>query len=290
MQDRVSRYTVSRWAEDFLSSVERVKLLQLDYDAQLLDVPTRKKLVRAYSAAEKRLLLLDYDGTLVPFASTPQQARPPERVRDILKRLASDPRNEVVVISGRERESLEAWLGELPIDMVAEHGVWLRGQDGNWVTPEPMTDDWKPRVRPILDLFVDRTPGSFVEEKDYSLAWHYRGVHPAFAEARIAELKDALRGIVGDLDLALMEGSRVLEVKSARVNKGNAAHRWISAEDDAFILAIGDDRTDEDMFEMASEDAWTIKVGRGSTHARFSVRGVKEVHELLALLAEADAT
>jgi trehalose 6-phosphate synthase/phosphatase len=266
-----------------------VKLLQLDYDAQLLDVPTRKKLVRAYSAADRRLLLLDYDGTLVPFASTPQQARPPARVHDILKRLASDPRNEVVVISGRERESLEEWLGELPIDMVAEHGVWLRGQDGNWVTPEPMTDDWKPRVRPILDLFVDRTPGSFVEAKDYSFAWHYRGVHPAFAETRVAELKDALRGIVGDLDLALMEGNRVLEVKSARVNKGNAAHRWISAEDDAFVLAIGDDRTDEDMFEMASEDAWTIKVGRGSTHARFSVRGVKEVYELLALLAEADA-
>jgi trehalose 6-phosphate synthase/phosphatase len=289
MQHRVSRYTVSRWAEDFLQSVERVKLLQLVYDAHLLHEPARDRLVRSYRDAKRRLLLLDLDGTLVPFAMTPPQARPSARVYDLLRQLASNPRNEVVVISGRERTSLEECLGDLPIDMVAEHGVWLRGRSGQWVTAEPMTDEWKPRISPILDLFVDRTPGSFVEEKDFSLAWHYRVVDPGLAETRVAELREALVGIAADLDLAIMEGSKVVEIKSAIANKGTAAHRWMCRDDYGFVLAIGDDRTDEDMFEMASDQAWTIKVGRGSTRARFSVRGVKEVHDLLGRMAEADA-
>ncbi len=290
MQQRVSRYTVSRWAEEFLDGVERVKLLQLGYDAHLLHDPARERLVRAYRGSESRLLMLDYDGTLAPFAATPSDARPSARVHDLLKRLASNPRNEVVVISGRERTSLEEWLGDLPIDLVAEHGVWLRDRTGQWVTAEPMTDEWKPRVRPLLDSFMDRTPGSFVEEKDFSLAWHYRAIHPSLAEARIVELKEALLGITGDLGLAVMDGNKVVEIKSARVNKGSAAHRWMCRDEGGFILAVGDDRTDEDMFEMAPDRAWTIKVGRGSTHAGFSVRGVADVLDLLARLVEVDET
>ncbi len=289
MQDRLSRYTVVRWAEEFLSSLERVKFMQLGYDAHLLHGPLQDRLVSSYSEAEHRLLMLDYDGTLVPFAATPNAASPPPRVHELLRSLAANPRNEVVVISGRERASLERWLGDLPIDLVAEHGVWLRGREGQWVTAEPMSDDWRPRIRPILDAFVDRTPGSFVEEKDFSLAWHYRGIHPGLAATRVADLREQLVGIANDLDLAVMEGNNVVEVKTARVNKGSAAHRWMCRDECGFVLAIGDDRTDEDMFEMAPADAWTIKVGHGSTHARFSVRGVKEVQALLARLTEADA-
>jgi trehalose 6-phosphate synthase/phosphatase len=151
-----------------------------------------------------------------------------------------------------------------------------------------MSDDWKPRVRPVLDLFVDRTPGSFIEEKHYSMAWHYRAIHPSHGQARAAEMKESLAALARDLDLTVLEGNRVLEIKSARVNKGTAAHRWMCREDDDFVLAIGDDRTDEDMFEMAPERAWTIKVGTGPTHASFSVREVADVQDLLNRLVEAD--
>ena len=289
MQHRVSRYTVSRWAEEFLGSVEQVKFMQLAYDAHLLHDAAIDRLVHAYRGAERRLLMLDYDGTLVPFAATPGQARPSPRVYELLEKLASDPRNEVVIISGRQRDSLEEWLGELPIDLVAEHGVWLRGRSGQWVTAEPMSDEWKPRILPILELFVDRTPGAFVEVKDFSVAWHYRAIHPGLAETRVSELKEALVGIAGDLDLNIMEGNKVVEIKSAKVNKGSAAHRWMCRDDGAFVMAIGDDRTDEDMFEMAPADAWTIKVGRGSTHAHFSIRSVRDVYDLLSSMVEADA-
>jgi len=288
MQHRVSRYTVVRWAEEFLSALERVRLAQLRYDAHLLSAPARERLIRAYRNEDRRLLMLDYDGTLAPLAATPEQASPSARVLELLELLASDARNEVVVISGRERPTLEQWLGDLPIDMVAEHGVWLRGRSGQWVTSEPMTDEWKPLVRPTLDLFVDRTPGSFVEEKDFSFAWHYRSVDPGLAVTRTAELTEALVAVAGDLDLAIMEGNKVVEIKSARVNKGTAAHRWMRDESHGFVLAIGDDRTDEDMFEVAPNSAWTIKVGGGPTRAHFSVRGVSDVHDLLARLVEAD--
>ena len=290
MQHRVSRYTVTRWADDFLESLDRVKLTQLDYDAQLLDTAAREQLLGAYRGAKRRLIMLDYDGTLVPLAPTPRQARPSLRVKSLLLALAQDPRNEVVIISGRQRVTLDEWLGDLPVDLVAEHGVWLRVRGGQWETAEPISDEWKPRIRPVLDLFADRTPGSFVEEKDFSLVWHYRAIHPELAETRVAELKEALVGIAGDLDMTIIEGHKVVEIKSARVNKGSAAHRWMGQEDVEFVLAVGDDRTDEDIFQMAAHDAWTVKVGRGSTHARFSIRGVKAVHDLLTAMVEVDET
>jgi trehalose 6-phosphate synthase/phosphatase len=289
MQRRASRYTVSRWASEFLESLEKVKLVQLSYDAHLLHGPLQERLVEAYQSAGRRLIALDYDGTLVPFAATPQEASPSDAVRDLLRRVAASSKNTVVVISGRERASLEEWLGDLPVDIVAEHGIWLRDEDGRWITAEPVTGEWKARVGPVLQSFVDRTPGSFVEEKDFSLAWHYRGIHPNLAQTRVAEIRNALAGVVGGLDLAAMDGNKVLEIKSARVNKGTAVHRWMSGAKEGFVLAIGDDRTDEDMFRIAPDHAWTIKVGHGSTHARFSVRDIDEVHDLLTRLAEADA-
>ena len=288
MQQRVSRYTVTRWADDFLESVERVKVTQLAYDAQLLDEGARHDLLSSYHGAKRRLIMLDYDGTLVPLAPMPRLASPSARVLELLRRLAENPRNEVVVISGRQRLTLDAWLGALPVDLVAEHGVWLRVRGGQWETAEPVTDEWKPRIMPVLDLFADRTPGSFIEEKDFSLVWHYRAIHPELAETRVAELTNALAGIAGDLDVTIMEGHKVVEIKSARVNKGSAAHRWMGQEDVEFVLVIGDDRTDEDIFQTAADDAWTVKVGRGSTHARFSIPGVKEVHNLLADMVEVD--
>jgi trehalose 6-phosphate synthase/phosphatase len=134
-------------------------------------------------------------------------------------------------------------------------------------------------------MYVDRTPGSFVEEKEFSLVWHYRQVDDEMAEARVLELKGALTPMVADWGLAVMDGNKVLEVKAANANKGRAAHRWMCRDDVDFILAIGDDRTDEDVFEAAPEGAWTIKVGVGSTQARHSVRDVADVRSLLAELA-----
>ncbi|MDH4140279.1 MAG: bifunctional alpha,alpha-trehalose-phosphate synthase (UDP-forming)/trehalose-phosphatase [Coriobacteriia bacterium] len=289
MQKRLKRYTVQRWAEDYLGRLEQCKLEQLAGMEHNLDAWHREQLVKAYRKAKRRLLLLDYDGTLTPFASRPELAAPSKKLLETLEKLGSDKRNTLVVISGRRRETLDEWLGDLPVDLVAEHGVWIRRRGREWITIEPMTNDWMPNVRPTLEMFVDRTPGSFVEEKDYSLAWHYRRAESALGEARASEFREALAALVSELDLAMMDGNKVIEVKSARVDKGRAAHRWMQWGDLDFRMAIGDDRTDEDVFEVAPDTAWTIKIGQGPTSARYSVRHHDEILELLEGLAGVSA-
>lgn len=284
MRDRVGRYTVQRWVQDFLDRLGEVKEQQAQ-GARRLDAHARAGLLQEYRTAKRRLLLLDYDGTLMPFASRPESVVPDPEVIRCVQKLAADRRTDVVIVSGRERETLDRWLGYLPVSMIAEHGAWLRNQTGDWFTIEPMDAEWMNRVEPLLTMFVDRTPGSFIERKDYSLVWHYRDVPQALAQARCAELHEILTGMLRDLGLAAMDGNRVIEVKRSEVNKGRAAHRWMSAEEVGFILAIGDDRTDEDTFEAAPDESWTIKVGPGKTAAKYSVGSVIAVRELLEQLA-----
>jgi len=163
--------------------------------------------------------------------------------------------------------------------------VWIRERDSSWMTIEPLTDEWKTRVRPLLEMFVDRTPGSRIEEKEHSLVWHCRIVLAELAETRTVELKEALTGIANDMRLSITNGNKTIEVKAANTSKGRAAHRWMCRNDADFILAVGDDRTDEDMFSAAPEHAWTIRVGSESTIARHSVRSSADVLQLLDELA-----
>jgi trehalose 6-phosphate synthase/phosphatase len=169
----------------------------------------------------------------------------------------------------------------LDVGLIAEHGAWIKEKGGDWETLEPLIDDWKEEIKPVLELYVDRTPGSFIEEKDYSLVWHYRKVDPALASARARELKDALLHLTANLNLGVLEGNRVIEIKNIGINKGQVALRWIPKEDWDFILAIGDDWTDEDVFHVLPESAYSIKVGSFPSRAKFNVDSIKDVRSLL---------
>jgi trehalose 6-phosphate synthase/phosphatase len=285
MVRRLRRYTVQRWAEDFLGKLEEVKRAQAEMEARLLDEATRARLLGRFSAARHRLLVLDYDGTLTAFSEDPDSARPDDWLLETLGELAGSPKTEVVVVSGRDRHTLGEWFAGLPLDLVAEHGVWVRSGAEEWLTIEPLNDEWKARIGPVLEAFADRTPGSFVEEKDFSLVWHHRAVSRELAETRVDEMKETLASIAGDYDLAVTEGNRVIEVRAAGVNKGRAAYRWMCREDLDFVFFAGDDATDEDVFEVAPEGAWTVKVGLGPTHASYSVRHPRELRALLERMA-----
>lgn len=289
MRTRLARYTVQRWAHDFFDTLEDVKLLQLRSAEYLLDLVQRDRIVASYRNADVRILVLDYDGTLTGFSPRPGLAKPTPELKELLGRLTGEQRNRVVIVSGRDGETLEKWVGDLPLDLIAEHGAWIRELGQPWRTLEPMDDSWKPQLRQVLEVFVDRTPGSLLEEKSFSLVWHYRMVKPDLAETRLAELREALSAQVNSLGLTVMEGNKILEVKPPNVSKGRAAHHYMHETDADFVIVIGDDRTDEDMFEAAPEDAWTIKVGRGPTTARFSVDGHQDVIDLLTKLAEVDS-
>jgi len=286
MQERLRRYTVVRWANDFIDRLLSTKKVQQEMAARALTYEVQSKLVRDFQESVKALLLLDYDGTLVPFSPTPREAIPGAGLLRLLERLAKNPRAEVVLMSGRDKDALETWFGHLNAGAVAEHGVWIKEKGKGWETMEPLTSEWKKEIYPILESWVDRTPGSFIEEKEFSLVWHYRKANPELGDLRARELKDNLTNITANLNLQVLEGSKVVEVKNANINKGRAAVRWLSKEHWDFILALGDDWTDEDTFKVLPSTAWSIKVGGGLSTARFNLNSPSEVVSLLRKLAE----
>lgn len=281
MQERLRRYNVTRWAEDFLDRLTSVRQLQDRLAARRLTTASRNEVVKAYHASRKRLLLLDYDGTLVPFAAEPEEALPDRALLDTLYALTGSKQNTVLIISGRDRDTLERWFGGLDLTLVAEHGAWIKERHKPWRTFEPLTNEWKEEIRPLLKLYVDRTPGSTLEEKEFSLVWHFRKADEVFAEVRVSELKGDLAPVIENRPFGVLEGDRVLEVKHAGINKGRIALEWIEKRDWDFVFAVGDDATDEDTFRVLPKTAYSIKVGFRPSQARFNLESPQEVRDLL---------
>jgi len=149
---------------------------------------------------------------------------------------------------------------------------------------ESTRSEWKEEIRPILELYVDRTPGSFVEEKTISLVWHYRKADHELASVRVKELEDNLSRLTANTSIGVIKGSKIIEVKNVDIDKGKAASRWIQERNWGFILAIGDDTTDEDLFTAVPDSAYSVKVGLGASRARFSIDSQNEVRLLLKKL------
>ncbi|MDV2480785.1 bifunctional alpha,alpha-trehalose-phosphate synthase (UDP-forming)/trehalose-phosphatase [Methanoculleus sp. Wushi-C6] len=288
MQRRLMRYDIEHWVGDFLNRLGDARTVQVERSEQIVTPAIRDRLVADYRAGKERLLLLDYDGTLVPFASKPQEAVPGEATREVLESLSRAPGNEVVVISGRDRHTLDAWFGKMDIGIIAEHGVWVKERSGEWRMPEALSDEWKGEIQPLLELYTDRTPGAFIEEKDFSLVWHYRRTEPVLGAQRAKELKDDLLHLTSNLDVGVMEGNMVIEIKNNVVNKGRAALAWITRQAWDFIFAVGDDRTDEDLFAAMPAEAYSVKVGLAPSRARFNLVSQREVLPLLRKCIESD--
>jgi len=286
LQQRTSRYNVERWAAAFLKSLEATKEITPVPVSKKLDTGHMESISRAYSSPVKKLLLLDYDGTLVGFKNHPKDASPDEQLYTLLDTLAAQDDTEVAIISGRDRATLEAWFGHKDYTLITDHGVWLRKKGQGWESLERLKTDWKENIRPILENFSDSTPGTFTEEKDYSLAWHYRKADSDLANLRTMELKHVLTGLLANNALSVLEGNKVLEVKSSSINKGRAASRLTEGAGYGFILSIGDDWTDEYMFEELPDSAYTIKVGTQKTAARYFITDTGEVRRILTSLLQ----
>jgi trehalose 6-phosphate synthase/phosphatase len=288
MQARLARYDVSRWAQDFIESLTGIHDAEPPLTVRPMTRQIEQQLLDDYAAARRRLILLDYDGTLVSFVSRPEDAVPDEELYTLLTDITNDNRNEVVMISGRGKEDMDKWLGRINLNLVAEHGVWVRERGDDWETSEPQDDSWKESIRPIMERFVERTPGALVEEKTFALAWHYRRVDNDLANVRAAELNETLLQLTANLNLAVLEGDKVIEVKNAGLNKGRTAAHWLNEEGWDFILALGDDQTDEDTFAVLPESAYSIRVRFNPSLARFNVESAKEVRALLGKLSKVD--
>jgi trehalose 6-phosphate synthase/phosphatase len=286
LHKRLQRYTDAKWADDFINALDEVKKIQKSKLVRKITPELRSRIKEEYTSAGKRIIFLDYDGTLTEFHKNPMEARPDNELYGILKAITKDKNNKLVIISGRDKETLGKWFGsEWKLGIIAEHGVWNREPGQDWLMTEQIDKHWMDSVYPTLEFFVDRTPRSFIEEKNYSLVWHYRNTDPDLGMRRSWELKDVLKSMASNLNLEIMDGDKVIEIKNSGINKGRSALLKMGSVTYPFILAIGDDWTDEYTFEAMPEEAITIKVGTKSTKADYYIESVRDVRDLLKELA-----
>ncbi|MHB8546942.1 MAG: bifunctional alpha,alpha-trehalose-phosphate synthase (UDP-forming)/trehalose-phosphatase [Nitrosotalea sp.] len=286
MQDRLRTYDIFRWGDDFITELLLTKEEQKTFELKFLG-PHKKDLLERYNNSSQRLVFLDYDGTITPFTASPKiSGGPDEKVLKILRSLTEDPKNEIVIISGRRKEDLQRIFDGLDVCMVAEHGVFIKENNKEWQLARPLNTDWKSRILPILKMYQGRLPGSFIEEKEFSITWHYRVADPELASVRAKELLDDLVSFTASADVQILQGNKVVEVRNAGINKGTAAAHFVSKKNFDFMLSVGDDWTDEDMFKILPPTAYSIRVGMTPSYARFNLHNHMEVIDLLDTLVQ----
>jgi trehalose 6-phosphate synthase/phosphatase len=288
LRTRVETFDVHRWVATFLEHLADVTPAAGRADAPAGGSAARSALDDRLAVTDALLLLLDYDGTLVPFTPTPELARPDREVLNLLRALAARPDTEVHLVSGRPQQTLQEWVGDLPIWLHAEHGFLSRDPaTRQWVPAAELGGSWREPVLAMLREITQRTPGSLVEVKAAALAWHYRMADQETGARRANELRLHLNQVLSNQPVEILAGNRVIEIRPYGVHKGRIVPALSPDRQAATtIVAIGDDRTDEDLFAALPPEAITIRVGPGATRARFRLDGVASVRHLLRSLLE----
>lgn len=287
MRERLERYDVVRWGSEQLDRLREARSQTEALRARRLPGRERARLIEQWRSAKRRLLILDYDGTLVPFARDPAAAALDRPLRALLERLGRPWSTKVVLVSGRDARTLGTWFAGLPVELVAEHGARVRGEDGSWSASPGLAPAVRARALEVMQVFADRLPGAFVEAKELSLAWHWRSADPTIGAARARELVDAIANLGFGPDTQVVVGKKVVELRESSADKGTAARRWEAEGTWDVVVAAGDDETDEDLFRGIGPDAWSLRVGWGDSRAKWNLADVPELRGLLAELADA---
>jgi len=276
--------------------LDTFRMIALDASFRKLDTV---QVMGAYKNASKRMIFLDYDGTLVPHSTISMHPSP--EVVSIVRSLVSDPLNEVWVISGRKRSELLSWLKDLPpgLGIASEHGFYHRRPNTTeWIVKNPNMDlSWKDAVHEIVQAYAESTDGSWVEVKDASVVWHYRNADPDFGAWQAKELLDHLESVLQGTPVEVVSGGTAyVETKPAGVSKGRVVERILADTTGAvdFVLCIGDDRSDEEMFialehlvhspHMPAE-TFACTVGQKPSKATYYLNDVADVLDTLNRLA-----
>jgi trehalose 6-phosphate synthase/phosphatase len=286
LRRRVFAYDVNRWSSNFLDQLAHSAARREALPTAAASHEALARAEAALCAAPSLVLLLDYDGTLVRLAATPELATPDDDLIALLAGLAARPGTTVHLVSGRARDELEQWFGHLPVGLHAEHGQWSRAPDGVWVGAEVPAGTWRERAAEILEDFAARTPGSLVERKRSGLAWHYRMADPEYGALQANELKLHLTSLLSNAPVELLSGDKVVELRPHGAHKGRAVAAALPADlRGVTVAAFGDDTTDEDLFAAVPRGHWTFRVGNAPSRARLRLRSVEEVRAVLGRLA-----
>jgi trehalose 6-phosphate synthase/phosphatase len=279
MQDFLKRYTSSEWARYFLRDLHRdspvvEKMAALSQEGTF---PWMKNL-----KGKKVLFFCDLDGTLAPISAYPSQVRIQEETQALLRKMALNTNCQFVVVSGRDRDFLQNQFidNKYKFHLAACHGAYSYSPDTmewNNLIPHDSTK-WKEDILDIFKLYTSRTPGSFLEDKGHAVSWHYRNSPPEFADFLANKLFIELEESLTSLPAQVTRGKKVIEVKSLHASKGFFVQQWLEKQEygPEVIIALGDDTTDEDMFEYlqnnSSSTPFCIKVGEEKTFAKYFIK------------------
>lgn len=269
MQEILKEQDIEQWASSFIAELIQINQRNKTLQQKILDETKFTQIKHLYDQARNRLLILDYDGTLSPFHTDPKKAYPQKGLLKLLKKMSNDSHNRIVISSGRDKRTLENWLGHLPIDLTAEHGAFYK-EKGKWNSKvEKM--EWESELLNIIEHIVKKTPHSRLEVKETTLVWHYREVDIWLAELRVTQLISELNNLSSRKKLQIIKGNKIVEIKPREFTKGKEALRLIEENHYDFILAVGDDITDEEMFSRLPSDAITIKVGTITPVSKYNI-------------------
>jgi trehalose 6-phosphate synthase/phosphatase len=282
MQKRIMNYTVYSWAKDIIASLDAVKKEQNIRKVNLITPAIESRITTRFRESSKRAVFLDYDGTLVPFSRVPELATPDTATLNQIKLLTSNSATTTIIISGRDKNFLDEWFGTLNVHLIAEHGAFSKVPGSGWQCDIDQDQSWKSTFAPIFQRYSDHCIGSFVEEKFSSLSWHYRNAPPETGALYSKELKEEIRALVSHENrLHVLEGNMVIELKKTGYDKGTAAAKIIAGQHFDFIIAFGDDRTDEDVFRALPADAVSIKIGLTTSIAKFNLATQMDVARII---------
>jgi trehalose 6-phosphate synthase/phosphatase len=225
--------------------------------------------------AKKLVLLLDYDGTLVEFHSSPRLALPDVGLLKLLRSLSQRPGTFVHLVSGRQKDTLENWFDKIHIGLHAEHGFWSRlAGETTWRPYQQDVGAWKTKVIPILEQYAANTPGTLIEEKTAGLTWHYRMTDPETGCIKSKALYAHLVKVLREWPVEVLKGEKIVEVRLQGVHKGRVVQSLLLhylTESDSLFVGMGDDQTDEDMFAALPANGVAIHVGSRESRAAYQL-------------------
>jgi len=284
MRSRLKRYNVSRWAEDFFTKLKEMKKFAKTLEANKLDTQLQQDIIKNYKNSNKRLLLLDYDGTILPYIKENESIEIPQEIKKILKKISHNKKNNLVILSDKSKELLDQWFNNIEVDLVSDQGAYIKKYDDEWQRFDRFDGSWKDKLLPILKLFVDRTPGSRIREKEFSLIWDFSNASFDQGVLRSRELVNELLGITSNLELQILEREKEVEIRVSGLSKEHAALRWLMNQDWDFVLAISDGFTSSRFFEYLPRKSYTIKVGIPEAKSKYYVDSHDEIVNFLKKL------
>ena len=212
------------------------------------------KILPQIKAAEKVMLLLDYDGTLVPIAPSPDMAQLPPQTREVLKQISQCAAFEMAIISGRSLSAIKALVGLKNIAYAGNHGLEIEYPRGKFTPPADAN------FRPLLETVEQRikeklagVEGVFIEDKGLTLSVHYRLVQEPMAKEVKNLILKAARSCMKEGNFKLTRGKKVIEIRPPLEWDKGKAIEWlleIYGRPGNLPIFAGDDATDEDGFKV----------------------------------------